>query len=125
MTRPFISLLGNGTTAENSARAIVTEATASAEAKARHIVAEVIQRCSSEMVADTVVNASLPSQMLNELIAGLIEGHPGGPFQFGNDLTMTSIKLGITLRPNAITGCKKLAAISKRGSTRSSRTGWS
>ena len=42
-------------------------------------------------------DASLPSQMLNELIAGLIEGHPGDPFQFGNDLTMTSIKLGITL----------------------------
>jgi len=35
--------------------------------------------------------------MLNELIAGLIEGHPGDPFQFGNDLAMTSIKLGITL----------------------------
>ncbi|MCP6380107.1 ribonuclease Y, partial [Klebsiella pneumoniae] len=48
--------------AENSARAIVTEATASAEARARHIVAEVIQRCSSEMVADTVVSVvPLPS----------------------------------------------------------------
>ena len=57
--------------AENSARAIVTEATASAEAKARHIVAEVIQRCSSEMVADTVVSVvPLPSNEMKGRVIG-------------------------------------------------------
>ncbi|MSS45637.1 ribonuclease Y [Cutibacterium sp. WCA-380-WT-3A] len=57
--------------ADNSARAIVSEAIASAEAKARHIVAEVIQRCSSEMVADTVVSVvPLPSDEMKGRVIG-------------------------------------------------------
>ena len=57
--------------AEYSARAIIAEATTNAEGKARHIVADAIQRCSSEMVADTVVSVvPLPSDEMKGRVIG-------------------------------------------------------
>ncbi|WCC80747.1 ribonuclease Y [Cutibacterium equinum] len=57
--------------AENDARAIIAEVTSDAESKARHIVADAIQRCSSEMVADTVISVvPLPSDEMKGRVIG-------------------------------------------------------